>query len=252
MFKAGKACNGYYTNEDVLTQANNTMNILDKHYPGHTHIFTYDNVTTHAKCWANAVSATYMVVNTPKAGKLNFLCTIKEKTGTKHTEWQVFMSNGEFPDGTAHSFYFPDNHQNSPSHFKGMQEIMWEQFDRGVPGVPNLNPLNGKKLNGECKNFKCAPVCTNCCLWCILYNQSDFTNQKSALEEICEVWGYWVLFFLKFHSEVNCIEQCWGLAKQVYHQFPASSAEADLKQNMLSALDVVLLTSIVGEYLYFC
>ena len=85
IFKAGKAWNGYYTNEDILTQANNAMDILDKHYPGYTHIFTYDNVTTDAKCWANAVSATHMVVNALKAGKPNFLCTIKEKTGTQHT-----------------------------------------------------------------------------------------------------------------------------------------------------------------------
>ena len=103
---------------------------------------------------------------------------------------------------------------------------------------------NGKKLNGECKNFKCAPGCTDCCLWRILYNQPDFANQKSALEEICEARGYRVLFFPKFQCEVNCIEQCWGFAKRVYRQFPASSAEADLERNMLAVLDAVLLTSI--------
>ena len=125
-----------------------------------------------------------------------------------------------------------------------MREIMREQFERGVPGVPNPNPPNRKKLNGECKNFKCAPGCTDCCLRRILYNQPDFANQKSALEEICEARGYQVLFFPKFHCEVNCIEQCWGFAKRVYRQFPASSAEADLERNMLAALDVVPLTSI--------
>ena len=55
------------------------MDILDKHYPGYTHVFAYDNTTTHAKHQDNAVSATHMVVNTPKAGKLNFLCTIKRR-----------------------------------------------------------------------------------------------------------------------------------------------------------------------------
>ena len=220
------------------------MDILDEHYPGYTHVFAYDNATTHAKRRANAVSATHMVVNAPKAGKPNFLCTIKEKTGTEHTERQVCMSDGEFPDGTAHSFYFSDDHQNSPGRFKGMREIVRERFERGVPGVPNPNPPNGKKLNGECKNFKCAPGRTDCCLRRILYNQPDFANQKSALEEICEAWGYRVLFFPKFHCEVNCIEQCWGFAKRVYRQFPASSAEADLERNMLAALDAVPLTSI--------
>ena len=79
---------------------------------------------------------------------------------------------------------------------------MREQFERGVPGIPNLNPLNGMKLNGECKNFKCAP------------------HTERGM-------GYQVLFFLKFYYKVICIEQCWAFAKQVYCQFPASSAEAD-------------------------
>ena len=33
LFKAGKNWEGYFTNEDILDQANKAMDILDKHYP---------------------------------------------------------------------------------------------------------------------------------------------------------------------------------------------------------------------------
>ena len=33
LFKTGKNREGYFTNEDILDQANKAMDILDKHYP---------------------------------------------------------------------------------------------------------------------------------------------------------------------------------------------------------------------------
>jgi hypothetical protein len=59
------------------------------------------------------------------------------------------------------------------------------------------------------------------------------------LEEHCEKCGYEVIFFPKYHPELNCIEQCWGYAKRIYRMFPASSTEEDLEKNMLAALDLV-------------
>jgi hypothetical protein len=41
--------------------------------------------------------------------------------------------------------------------------------------------------------------------------------------------GYEVIFFPKFHCELNYNEQCWGFAKRIYRMFPTSSKEEDLK-----------------------
>jgi hypothetical protein len=216
------------------------MDILDRHYTGYTHVFGFDNATTHWKRRANALSATHMVVNPPRTDKPNWLCTIKDKAGN---EQKVCMNDGRFHDGSPQSFYFLEGHPIHPGHFKGMREIVRERYERGAPSIPNPTPTNGKKLNGECKNFQCAPGAKDCCLRRILYNQPDFAGQKSALEEVAEARGYQVIFFPKFHCETNSIEQSWGFAKRIYQQFPASSAEVDLESNVIAALNAVPLQS---------
>ena len=69
LFKAGKAQQGYFTNEDILEQATNAMDILEKHYPDEKHVLLFDNATTHQKRADDALSASKMPKFTPKLGK---------------------------------------------------------------------------------------------------------------------------------------------------------------------------------------
>jgi hypothetical protein len=64
------------------------------------------------------------------------------------------------------------------------------------------------KLNASYKSFKCAEGATACCQHQVLYNQPDFAEQESALEILCRVQGFEVIFLPKFHCELNFIEQC--------------------------------------------
>ncbi|KAG1757891.1 hypothetical protein EDB19DRAFT_1659622 [Suillus lakei] len=64
-------------------------------------------------------------------------------------------------------------------------------------------------------------------------------NQAQAKENAAESHGISVLFLLKFHCELNFIEQCWGHAKRVYRQMPPSSMEEDLARNLVDALESV-------------
>jgi hypothetical protein len=57
LFKAGKNRDGYFSNKDVLHQANNAMTLLEKTYPGDVHILVYDNAKTHTACRSDALSA---------------------------------------------------------------------------------------------------------------------------------------------------------------------------------------------------
>lgn len=103
--------------------------------------------------------------------------------------------------------------------------------------------IKESKLLAQCKDFKYVDKEDNCCQRRTLYNQPDFVQVKSLLEITCEARGFTVLFIPKFHCELNFIEQCWGFAKRGYHQYPASSKEADLEQNVISALESVPLES---------
>ena len=132
------------------------------------------------------------------------------------------MGPGQFPDGWPQSFY------DSNGVFIGMTRILEEH------GL-----VAESKLKSSCKGFKCEKGATSCCQRRVLYNQPDFTEGESALEIVCKTQGFEAIFLLKFHCEMNFIEQCWGHAKRVYRQYPPSSKEEDLERNVLSALESV-------------
>jgi len=237
LFRSGKNRDGYFTNKDILAQVTNAMNILDTYFSRYRHVFLFDNATNHRKRRGNALSAMKIPVNPPPMNKPNFLCVVVDENGD---EKQVPMDNGRFPDGSEQSFYFPVSHHTYPGRFKGMQEIVRERFERSAPGVPNPN---NPRLNGQCKDFKCPDGRTDCCLRRILYNQPDFITQKSALEELCTARGYSVIFLPKFHCELNSLEQSWGFSKRIYREFPSSSHEDDLENNVIASLEAVPLVS---------
>ncbi|KIK74854.1 hypothetical protein PAXRUDRAFT_19477 [Paxillus rubicundulus Ve08.2h10] len=56
LFKAGKAREGYFTNEDILTQMQKAMHLVAKHFTDEDHVFIFDNATTHLKRPDDALS----------------------------------------------------------------------------------------------------------------------------------------------------------------------------------------------------
>ncbi|OJA21652.1 hypothetical protein AZE42_13631, partial [Rhizopogon vesiculosus] len=60
LFRAGKARDGYFTNDEIIQHAKKAMTILEKDYPDEDHIFVFDNATTHLKRADDALSARQM------------------------------------------------------------------------------------------------------------------------------------------------------------------------------------------------
>src|SRR6266540_4099861 len=101
---------------------------------------------------------------------------------------------------------FPDDHPDEKlrGQPKGIKEVLIER------GLWRL----GLKL--DCKN-DCPNEeenFGNCCARTILSQQPDFLAQKSMVEETIEALGHKVIFYPKFHCELNYIEQYWGEAKR--------------------------------------
>jgi hypothetical protein len=79
LFKAGKNREGYFTNEDILAQAEKAMDILQKHYPNEDHVLVFDNAKTHLKRADDALSARHMRKTPSPSLEQNFGIWVNQK-----------------------------------------------------------------------------------------------------------------------------------------------------------------------------
>jgi transposase len=236
LFKPGKNRDGYFSNDDIIGQANEAVDILQEFYPEYEHVLIYDNATTHLKRAEDALSARKMPKGIPKPGT-NWGIEVSKRnpiTGKivylpdgSIEKTKILMQDGRFENGEPQPLYFPMDYpdENLRGKFKGMAVILQER------GFGDMS-----KVRASCKSFKCKPGETRCCCRRMLYNQPDFADAESLLETSCHARGVHIIFLPKFHCELNFIEQCWGRAKSVYRTYPPSSKEDDLEANTLQSL----------------
>jgi hypothetical protein len=159
-FKAGKNHEGYFTNQDILEQAQKSMDILEKYYTNENHILVFDNATTHLKHADGALSARNMPKGTSKAEtNWGVEVNIRDVAGKqvygadgKLLKGKIQMSDATFADGSKQSLYFGEDAGPKAGLFKGMAVNLHE---RGL--------IQESKLRAQCKDFKCAKGATNCC-----------------------------------------------------------------------------------------
>lgn len=153
LFKAGKNQEGYFTNDEIIDQANHTMDLLSKHFPNNTHVLVFDNASTHTKCPEGALSAHYMPKNTSKLEK-NWGVEVNQcdkngkptyGSGRKILKTKIPMTNGQLPNGTSQSFYLKSGPQASL--FKGMTIILQE-----------WGLIQESKLHAECKKLTAQQI----------------------------------------------------------------------------------------------
>uniref|UniRef100_U9TH16 Tc1-like transposase DDE domain-containing protein n=1 Tax=Rhizophagus irregularis (strain DAOM 181602 / DAOM 197198 / MUCL 43194) TaxID=747089 RepID=U9TH16_RHIID len=91
----------------------------------------------------------------------------------------------------------------SDGHPKGIKLVLEERglWKKGL-----------KRICSECKIH--LPTKNNCCAVRILFFQLDFAAQRPLIQEIIEDQGHKIIFYPKFHCELNFIEQFWNAAKQ--------------------------------------
>jgi hypothetical protein len=257
LFKAGKNREGYYGHEDIMDQAQAICDCFDQ-ITDVDHVIFYDNASTHLKRPEDALSARKLSMKPSKRNK-NFLVerplrnergrSIRDADDNVVKE-KVRMRDGTLPNGTPQPLYFPDNHPDPALRglFKGMAQILREC---GITLPARFRAQCDKKFS--CRDKKLPPPLPGIPLYCCrktLYEQPDFVNVKSSLQELYESRGYKCYFYPKFHCELNFIEQYWGYAKRVYRMYPESATEADLERNVQAALDSVPLNSI-RRYIFF-
>jgi len=82
-----------------------------------------------------------------------------------------------------------------------------------------------------------------CCHLRILEAQPDFLEEKSMLETVVNAAGHEVIFYPKFHCELNYIEYYWGAVNR-YTRANCQYSFPELEKILFVALDSVALKTI--------
>jgi hypothetical protein len=206
IMKPGKNADGYWTNKDLVEQLEIVIKIFEELHPNCKLLFAFDNSQNHH---ARAPDALYVKnINLSDGGK-----AVKMLRNTVWNDRPHLM-------------------QTAAGKQKGVKTILEE---RGL--YPN------HKLLLECDMCKDSTIegprteRVSCCGRGILGSCDDFKESASKiwLQEIAEKYGHSIIFFPKFHCELNFIEMIWAYIKDLLRR-DCSFSYKDLQVKVPEAL----------------
>ena len=213
--------NRWWEGEDLVLQVLRVaIPIFESAFPGCQGLFLFDNATSHAAFAPDALLAKRM--NLRPGGEQTIL-----HPGAYSHMGHSYVQEMVDPMGVP----------------KGLKTVLQERglWKRGLrvqcrkPGTEKL--LKTCLLRGS----------QTCCARAIMASQPDFQAQKCRLQEEVERAGHLVLFYPKFHCELNPIEYFWGATKR-YTRNNCLYSIKGLRQTIPDALDSVS-PSLICKYL---
>ena len=131
---------------------------------------------------------------------------------------------------------------------KGMMRVLqerglWRSGLKKQCGKSKKKSKNDEPETEEERELRILDRCSQgkgCCALRILENQPDFLNETSLLETIIKDAGHEVLFYPKFHCELNYIEFFWGAVKR-YTREHCTYSFSGLKETLPVTLNSVSL-----------
>ena len=87
----------------------------------------------------------------------------------------------------------------------------------------------------QCSDY-CVPP--NCCARTLLHSYPDFASEKSWIQTTADEYDVKVIFFPKFHCELNYIEMVWGYLKAKLRQVCTFNF-LDLRERLPQALQSI-------------
>jgi hypothetical protein len=220
-FEYGK--DKYWRGDDMVEHTVKVaIPIFNATFPNCQAVFFFDNASNHSSYAADALRVENMNLN--PGGK------------------QAWLRDGYIHDqGRSQSMKFPAEYFNRElaGKQKGIKRVLKER---------GLWPERGLVL--DCPTTNGRPGCNpqgGCCARRVLGAQKDFRDQKGRLQEEVENLGHRVIFYPKFHCELNFIERYWCRAKWFARENCGYSFQA-LKAIVPEALASVSNASIRGFY----
>lgn len=223
----------YWTGDKMVDQAINVaLPIFNRAFPGCTALFAFDNAANHCSFAPDALIATKM--NLGPGGKQPIMRDgWDEKLGVP----QRMIFPADYPDARL---------RGQP---KGIKQVLLER------GLWRDQNSDGTKFRLSCPKGSGATGCDpekmgNCCAVRLLQSQPDFQNQRGRLEEEINRSGHLVIFYPKFHCELNFIERFWCSAKR-YARDNCTYGLAGLRETVPKAISSIP-TATINRYYNRC
>jgi hypothetical protein len=190
--------NNYWTGDKMVHQAiESALPIFRYAFPGCHGLWAFDNATNHNAFHPKALVASRMQL----------------APGGKQPEMKEGFDHNR---GLPQAMVYPDNYKDVflAGKVKGLKAVLKE---RGLWPREGRSPFGGKFLL-ECPTTQGRSGCLpeekgRCCAKSVMAAQRDFQEQKGWLQEEFEAAHQEVIFYPKFHCELNFIEQFWCAAK---------------------------------------
>jgi hypothetical protein len=198
LFKAGKNRDGWFTNDDLAKQLQDTvLQLAEDLHPNCELCFAFDNSQAHHKAPDDGLDAS----------KLPLKC------GGKNVPT---MRDGYFTVNEQRVIQRMSHENGIP---KGLRQILMERgkwrnnmlrmcrFCKDkIPHIERTHPDHGLDATHELTT-------QTCCAWYTLSQEPDFKAQRELLREIVEDRGHIIIYYPKYHCELNFIEKIWGYVK---------------------------------------
>lgn len=211
LFKAGANREGWFSNADLVQQIKNYAPLFFHFHPDYEILLAFDNSMTHRAKAPDGLDA--------------------------------LSNNLNLGDGGKNCHAIRDGWYINTNGIKIIQKMQLENgMQKGIKTILSERNLftnaQGNALKLQCKdcrekNPRLQRVINNdkCCARYVLSQQPDFLEQKAWLEEECNKLDMSIIYFPKYHCELNFIEIVWGYIKS-YHRKTCTYNFNDLEQNL--------------------
>jgi transposase len=114
------------------------------------------------------------------------------------------------------------------------------------------NRCNTKTTDTEREEFiENGTLNPKCCASFVLSHEPDFLAQEEWLTQVVHKAGFEIIFYPKYHCELNYIEMVWGWAKG-HHRRTCTYNYKDLKERLPKTFDDLLDVSFVRKVFQHC
>ncbi|RPA71955.1 hypothetical protein BJ508DRAFT_245125 [Ascobolus immersus RN42] len=236
----------WWTGDKMVDQTiQEVLPIFKLAFPGCDALFAFDNASNHSSYAADALVAARMNLNPGGAN------VPKMRDGFVHREKQMGWTQPmQFGDG--------DPRITMRGLPKGIKQVLSE---RGLWPGTGRNIL-GDVFRADCPTSHGRPGCPSdpedpdtgkvvgkCCARTLLANQKDFRSQRGKLEEMVTARGHKIIFYPKFHCELNFIERYWASVKAYTREHCTYDIQG-LRKNLPAAIHSVPVETIYRYYMH--